>query len=341
MTSTTTEISATLANVLTATRAHCNARVAEERHRDPNFDTAAFASFVRTGLDSVAQSLSTATHDQITSAMLSAYDIALDLVSQGLAGPAARTDVVNRVWSAVAPRYAALIAVDAIGTLGALSNAAIHITNVPRARINDWLSNMALLAGHVDNLATLRRLGQVLAWRAGLAHFREGALLSADSLPPSLALLAVGAPASSSATDWPVIRNSFRENIWYSPNRDATHSGLEVGEFTGFGGTFAQPPEVRAVPQGFIVRSADRHHLLMADAYGAVLLPATGDEFAQASAEKNTQLAHVKIIGSQLDIHGRRVDLDLPAEGLTHVNNQHTVALTSLYTHTIRLLPRT
>jgi hypothetical protein len=341
MTSPATEISATLANVLTANRAHCNARVAEARHRDPNFDTAAFASFVRTGLDSIAQSLSAAPPEKITSALLSAYDIALDLVSQGLAGPAARTDAVNCVWSAVAPRYAALVAIDTIGTLGALSNAAIHIAKVPQARINDWLSNMALLAVHVDSLATLRGLGQVLAWRAGLAHFREGALLSADSLPPSLALLAVGAPARSSVADWPTMRIRFREDIWYTPDSDAIRSGREIGEFTGFGGTFAQPPEVRAVAEGFVVRSADRYNFLIADVHGAVLLPGTADEFAQASAEIKGQLAHVKIIGSQLDIHGRRVDLDLPAEGLAHVSNQHTVAVTSLYTHAIRLLPRT
>jgi hypothetical protein len=336
-----TETSATLASVLTANRAHCNARVAEARHRDPNFDTAAFASFVRTGLDNIAQSLSAAPPEKITSALLSAYGIALDLVSQGLAGPAARTDVVNRVWSSVAPRYAALIATDSINTLGALSNAAIHIANVPQARIGDWLSNMALFAGHVDSLATLRGLGQVLAWRAGLAHFRQGALLSADSLPPSLALLAVGAPARSSVADWPIMRNRFREDIWYTPIRDANRSGREIGEFTGFGGTFAQPPEVRAVAEGFVVRSADRYSFLVADAFGSVLLPATAEEFAQASAEKNAQIAHVKILGSQLDIHGRHVDLDLPVEGLTHVSNQHTVAVTSLYTHAIRLLPRT
>jgi hypothetical protein len=43
--------------------------------------------------------------------------------------------------------------------------------------------------------------------------------------------------------------------------------------------------------------------------------------------------------GSQLVIGSRRVMLDLPAEQLAIVCNAHTAAITSPFTHAIRLLP--
>ncbi len=329
-----------LAETLTANRVHCNARVVEARHRDASFDTAAFASFLRTGLDSVARSLKAVTpalpSERITFATLAAYDMAIELIAQNLAGPNARTDVVNHVWESLAPRYATLIATEPIGVLGALSNAAIHIANVANTRVDEWLTNMGGIAQQVDSLPTLHRVGQVLAWRAGLAHFREGALQSATSLPPALATHAVGA---ASTQDWPTLREQFSQNPWFAPSNETVHPGWEIGEFTGFGGSFAQPPEVRAHAQGFMVQSADRFHFLIADAYGAVLLPATAEEFSNAPDTREERIADVKLAGSRLSIKGRHVDLDLPEGGLTIVANQHTVAVTSRYTHAIRLLP--
>jgi hypothetical protein len=333
-------ISTILAEMLATNRAHCNARVAEARHRDANFDTTAFSSFMRTGLDSIVRSLKTVTpalpSERITFAVLAAYDMAIELVAQNLAGPNARTDVVNRVWESLAPRYTTLIAAEPISVLGALSNAAIHIANVANARVDEWLSNMGEMAQQVDSLPTLHRVGQVLAWRAGLAHFREGALLSAASLPLALATHVVGA---ASTQDWPTLHGQFSENPWFAPSNVTTHPGWEIGEFTGFGGSFAKPPEVRAYAQGFIVRSADRFNFLIADAYGAVLLPATAEEFSNAPDTRDVRITDVKLAGSQLSIKGRHVDLDLPECGLAIVANQHTVAVTSRYTHAIRLLP--
>lgn len=339
MTAPAPHVSAALAAVLASGRAHFNARVVEARHRYPAFDAAAFAAFLRTGLDSVTRSVAAVAPERTTSVVLAAYDIALELVAQGLAGPGARTDLVERVWVTLAPRYARLVAAEPVEVLGALSNAVIHIANVPTARVDDWLDGMAALAGHADSGERMRSLGQVMAWRAGLAHFRDGALCCADALPESVALLAVGADG---AQNWSEIRDAYRVNPWWSSQTErceAVRNGMEVGQFTGFGGTFAEPPEVRMGAQGFFVRSADRFSLLIADVYGAVLLPATAEEFAQAAVA--TPDPSVILIGSHIAIGDRRVDLDLPADGLALAGNENTVAVTSPYTHAIRLLPRT
>ncbi len=332
-------VSEALAAVLGSGRTHFNSRVSEARHRYPGLDTAAFAAFLRTGLDSVARSVAEIAPERTAAVVSDAYDIALELIAQGQAGPGARSNAVERVWVALAPKLARLVAAEPIQVLGALSNSAIHVTGVPSARFDDWLGGMATVAEHADSTAQLRSLGAIMAWRAGLAHFREGAMQCADALPEPLALLAMGA---SHAANWPLLREACRADPWWSPNpvaRDAVRNGRYVGQFTGFGGTFAQPPTVRACPLGFLVRSGDRYGLLVADVYGAVLLPATGDEYAKA--ESTAQYPPVQVAGRQLVIGNRRIDIDLPEDGMAASGNQHTVAVTSPYTHLIRLLPRT
>lgn len=338
MTDSITPVSAALSSVLAAGRAQFNARVAEARHRYPSFDAAGFAAFVRTGLDAVAVSVDAVAPERTGSVVVAAYDMALALVGQGLAGPNARTTVVERVWVDLAPRFARLLAVEPVEVLGALSNAAVTVASEPTARVGDWLGGMAEVAATVDSVDRLRALGVVIAWRAGLAHYRDAALRSADGLPDSLALAAVGAEPGRV---WSEVRAACHANRWWSPQasrREHIGQGVDVGQFTGFGGVFSQPPTLRACRQGFVVRSGDRFCLLVADAQGAVLLPASAEDFAAADAV--TSVPGATLSGSDIVIGARRFAGDLPDDGLALVGNEHSIAVTSPYTHAIRLLPR-
>lgn len=330
-------ISVALANVLAAQRAQLNARVAEARHRYPAFDTAAFSAFLKTGLDSIAKSVSEVAPERTVPAVLAAYDIALELVAQELAGPAARNSLIERLWVSIVPRYARLVSEDPINVLGLLSNAVLHVSNTSEARVEDWLLGMSTMAEHVNSTSHLRSVGQIMAWRAGLAHFREGALHCADAMPEAMALRAVGA---DSAQTWQEVRDKFGSDPWWSPDakrQEISRAGIDVGQFTGFGGTFAQPPEVHAATNGFLVKSMNRYSFLVADAYGSLLLPATSEEFAGVG---KSGYSDAKVVGSTLVINDRRIELDFPTDGLTITENQHTIAVTSSYSHSIRLFPR-
>lgn len=332
-----TRVSAALANVLSAGRPHFNKRVAETRHQFATFDAAAFAVFLRDGVDSIAKSIAAVAPERTAQVVLAVYDMALALVAQGLAGPNARSSAVDSVWIMLAPHYARLISEAPVEVLGALTNAAINLAKVPGARMDEWLREMQRLASHIDSVARLHAVGQIVAWRSGLAHFREGALDVADNLPEPLALLVLHAEVGT----WQEVREACRATPWWSPDakrREAARQGVDVGAFTGFGGTFAQPPHVHAATQGFVTRSGDRFQVLLADAFGAVLLPANEAEFSQAQTRDNQ--AEVKLTGARLTLGDRHVDIDLPAEGLTIASNAHSVAVTSPYTHTIRVVPR-
>ncbi|MDN2674321.1 hypothetical protein OX459_23280 [Janthinobacterium sp. SUN026] len=320
-------ISPAFATILASGRAQFNGRAAEARRRFPALDMAAFGAFLYDGVDPLVVAVAAAAPERVGGVTLAAYDMALELVGHGLAGPAAKNPFLNSVWRELAPSFAPLLATAPVNVLGMLSNAAIHISSVAGARPAQWQAGMAAVAPQVGSVAQLRAVGQVLAWRAGVAHFRQGALAAADTLPHALALAAFGEPGAQ----WPQVHAQLMANPWRG-----NAEGREFGSFSGLGGDFGAPPQVRATLDGFVVRSAERHYLLVADAYGAVLHSATAQEFELAQTGVP---ASVRLDGATVHVGARSIALDLPAGDIAIAANAHTLAITSPWTHAIRLLP--
>lgn len=329
-------ISAPFARVLAAGRPQFNARVVEAKRRTPSFDPEAFAAFLQSGVDGVVAAVDAVAPDRTTAVAVIAYEMALALVAQGHAGPNARQRFVDRVWIELAPLLAKRVAEAPGEVLAALNNAAFNLGKISERCGEAWLSHMQALAGQADSVPQLLALGQVLAWRSGAAHLRASALATADQLPEALALAAFGAEGQ---TSWAAVREKWLVNPWWSPQRGTGQApqGQEIGAFTGFGGSFPQPPEVRPCTEGFWVKSADRYSLLMADVWGAVLHPATAEEFEQPAFASGARAPWRK--GTALGFDYGEVELGLPMERLTIVQNEHTVAVTSPFTHAVRLLP--
>lgn len=323
-------ISAPFASLLASGRPGFNRRVAEARRRYPGFDTAAFGSFLSTAADAVVSAVAAHAPDRAGPAALAVFDLALELTAHKHTGTLAR-----QVWIDVAPHYASLLAQQPAVTLGMLTNAVLHMQKVRGVRVTEWLDWMAQLAPQTGTLQQLSVCGQICAWRAGMVHFRQGAIAAAEQLPEALALAAFGATEG----EWPEVRDALLRDPWWTPEaavRKRAAAGIEVGSFTGFGGGFSEPPEVRPAQQGFWVRSGERHALLMADACGAVLHPASADEYAHSQPAAN---ATVSIEAGGVVLNGRRTPLDLPVEGLKVVCSTYAAALTSPYSHAIRVLP--
>ncbi|OWQ83744.1 hypothetical protein CDN98_21590 [Roseateles terrae] len=325
-------ISPPLAQVLAAGRRQFNQRVDEARRRTPGFDPAAFSAFVQQQLDPVVSAVEAVAPARTAGVTLAAYDIGLLLCAQGLAGPSARSRLVNQLWREVLPALAPRIAELPHDLLGALSNAAVHLGTVDGARPAEWLGLLRQLGPGSETPAQLLALGKVLAWRAGLAQFRPGALQAAASLPDALQRAALQAPSQSDVEAW---RGTLASSPWAGPQ--ARPEGWTLGGFTGFDGRFAAPPALRVASNGMLVRSGDRYFLAIADACGAVLMPATAQEFDLAAPPKRP--ASVQWHGQTLVVSGREVPIDLPQEGLVLAASPHTLAVASPYTHTVRLLP--
>ena len=321
-------VSVVLAAELKATRGALNARVAAAQAQ-PGFDVAVLAGFLRERLDPLAQAVNAVAPQRTAAVVAAGIDMALALNARRLTGADARGGVAADTWAELSLPYARLIAEQPAAVLGGLTNAALRIAATPGARVERWRTLMAALA--VDATGdTWRALGQVAAWRAGMAHYRDGALAAADALPERVALAAVGTVGGA----WPAVRAALAANRWWSGGDGAAER--RVGGFAGFGGPFVEPPEIAAGPEGLLVRSGERGHLLVADAFGATLHLSTPQAFQDAVARAPPR---PNVRGATVEAADRTVAVDLPAQGLTAVTDGATLAIASPFSHFVRLYP--
>lgn len=275
-----------IASVLRSGRERYNARFAAAKRRWPEIDAESFAFFLESF---VAPIVTLAEHQRAGCAVVvteAAFDVALDLVGQRLAGNQARQPAIHVLWAQVLGPLAKFVALDPARVLPALNNAAHHVASTSGARSEEWLTQLARLGPQCATIDDVLRLGQVLAWRAGLAHFRRGGLDAANALPPALALAAVGAPPLA---QWNEIRAQLETDPWFDPRTIAKDAGVVpkrprvarcAGAFRGFDGLFLQPPRVVAHRDHLLVRSGDDVWVLCADGFGATLHRATPEEAA-------------------------------------------------------------
>jgi len=323
------------ASFLRAARPELNARFAEARRQRPDLDGEAFARFLREAVDPLVRAVESVQPERAPDVARTAYELGLELVGQGLAGPTARDRWVNAGWMEVAPTAAALVAAAPERVLGALSNALHRLAATPGARPAEWVDAMAALAPRCADADAFLAAGQVAAWRAGMAHYRAGALAAADALPPALALAAVRAPGG----EWPELRRRLAADPWFDPSAPAA-AGLRVvgraGAFRGFGGLFAEPPTVAAAGEHFLVRSGGDGWLLTADAFGATFHRAAPEE--SKDARPSSVPPGVTARGTAVSVDGARVDLPELGEIAGIAANGSTLAVTSPLSHAVVLL---
>jgi len=326
-------ISPALSRALRAGRAQFNARVEAACRQRPGFDTTVADALITGPLDKLATAAEALDADRTGSLLLAAFDAGITLALHGKH----EHPLVRTVWREVLPACLPLMLRQPRKTLGKLFNAALHLLSTGGVRTEQWAQDMARVALRCDNLSHLEQIGQILAWRAGMAHFRESALKLARGLPPELA---VDALALLPEQDVAAVLDRLDADPWFDPAHDSSH-GLramhEVGSFTGFGGPFAAPPEVRGHGEGFVVRCADRHWYLCADVFGAVLHADSPEEYAAGASRADG----LEVKGGEIRLGQRRCALDLPPEGVRVVRNASTAAVTSPHSHTIRLFALT
>lgn len=329
------------AQVLQAGSSAFNARVAQARSRSARFDVEAFSAFLRDRVGPVVESVAAVAPDAVGASTVAAFDAALSLVGQRLAGPDRRGGLLDRTWAELLPALPRTLADAPAALIVSLCNAAIHLERAPSARGGDWIRSMTKLGPRAASLGELLSLGQVLAWTAGLAHFRSGALQALDRLAPDLGAAALHAPTGG---DWAALRKRLRDERWWSPDVGVAGRALEgfrVGAFTGFGGVFAEPPQVRAGAGGFVLRSGERCFALHLDVYGWTLNPAAAAEFEAGTRDRPAPHAPAaSVVRGALRIGGSTWPLDLPEAGLDVAATEDSVAVCSTYSYALRVRPR-
>ncbi|MCA1855603.1 hypothetical protein LE190_06640 [Massilia oculi] len=327
---------AAFAETLAARRQHCNAAVAAARRAWPGFDQHAFGRFLTEQADPVVAAVAALAPQRVAAVVDASVEIGIELTGRRLLDAGPRGLALAQAWSGLAPCCAVQVAQSPGQVLGMLSNASLHLAALPGVSTARWQADMGALAPRALTLAELRALGQVLAWRAGAAHFRQGALAALDALPPALALAAVRASASG---DWGQVRAALRDDPWWrAPQDEQAASQRIVGAFAGLGGAFTAPPLLRAAGAhaggaSFVVRSGEHDFALHADAHGAIVLPARTAMFDAAPDGAGDG-------GARAALDWQRVAPPFPAQDCAVCAGATTIAIASPYSHAILLVAR-
>ena len=278
-------VSEPFARVLRSSRDELNARFVEARQRYATLAGDAFLEFLTSTVDPLVCAVAATCPERCDGVALAAYDVALELVGQRIDGTSGRGTAIDNTWRVVLPAAARIVAIEPSRVLASLSNAAHQVEATPGTNVGVWVEDMSRLASECTTVDELLRVGQVVAWRAGLAHFRRGAIGAAAALPEPLALASVGAAPSCR---WSEIEAHLLASEWFDPARpdDRRVKGTKeplrtmsmVGAFRGFGGVFVDPPRVTYGAGHFHVSSADERWLLTADLYGATFHRVTPNE---------------------------------------------------------------
>jgi hypothetical protein len=261
------------------------------------------------------------------------------LCGQKLVGAGGRFPIIEVGWKRVLPVVAALLVRDSARIIQAVSNALHTLATTPGTRPDEWINALERLGPQCADLESFLRLGQVLAWRAGLAHLRAGALAAADQLPPGIAVAAVGAKIGS---DWTAIRARLNRDAWFDPAFTSELApGLrvvkEAGAFRGLGGLFLLPPQVAASGDGWLVQSSGQHWYLAVDAFGATFHRATAEEWNAANHEFQLP-AGVRLTGAALTRGPFTFPLPIAGPMTSIAVSGATIAVTSTHTHSLAFI---
>lgn len=331
-------VSPTLAAALSSDRQIYNAQLAMLRSRQPELDFNAVKEFLCSAIDPIVRAVQFADPDRCRLVTQACFQQMLALSEHGLLGNDARSIRIKLAWQQVMPKLASNLARDPAAILAWVTNAVDRIANTQNARPESWINAMASVAPNLESVEQIHVVGQVLAWRAGMAHYRQGALKAARNLTERIG----NAVFPSNPDGWLAsVERHLIEPWWRGEQaaRSTVPHGVRVGAFAGWDGAFMAPPKLRPATEGFWVASGERYFHLVADAFGAVLIPSSEVHFTSAAVD-GTASEGVHLRGEQLQTHHGHWPLPLIKNDLAVTCNADTVCVSSPWSHHIWLYPR-
>jgi hypothetical protein len=329
-------IDGALARALEAGRDRFNALFAQARHTLRGLDARAFGEFLRDVVGPAVEALARVAPERVQATVEVLYEFALELVGRELPG---RFPVLAEGWRALLGGLTRHLAQAPRRFAGSVTNALHNLALVPGTRPAEWIETVRRVGEVCPDTAALLEAGQVAAWRAGLAHYREGALEVGARLDPVVACAALGLPDGAPVAQ---VLQRLRADPWLSPEAamSATRARAlgvvaRVGDFRGFGGPFLRPPRVACVEGRFLVGDGEGCWILTADRFGATFhrtaeeLPATGGKPRD----------NFRIDGRGRVMYGKQsVTLDELQECASQATDGATLAVTLPLSHRVYLI---
>jgi hypothetical protein len=310
--------------------------------RGGKLDAAAFLEHLATTVDPIVRGVANVFAERAEATAIALYDLSLELFAEGLLGPEARPPWVQEAWRRLLPALPTLMAREPLRLTACITNAVVNIAATPGARPQGWIDGLLSVGPHCHDLPALVECGKILAWRAGMAQYRTGALAAAEGLAPRLAGLALGLGGELSAEQLRHVIERLEADPWQLPKAAVAPPSKSVairqvaraGAFCGFGGPFLRPPVVSSGGGRLIASDGEGSWRILADAFGVVLLR---DDNVAANSERPP----IKIDkAGKVLWNGEVASFPDLREPVSWAGNDHTLAVTIATSHHVFLLAK-
>jgi len=265
-----------LVDALKDGRDRYNTKFAYARRRFAALEAEAFLDHLRVTIAPIAEAVSHIAPDRVDETVDALYDLSLELMGKTYLGETTRYPALLIAWRKLFVSLASLLAREPMKFASAVTNAVYNLSTTPASRPTFWIDAMEEVGKRCADGAAFLEAGKVVAWRAGMTHYREGALDACLTLDAGLARAALGLPESSNVAIETVVER-LRHDPWLAPmEASGTASRAKrliiakaVGAFRGFGGVFVSPPQVALAKGELIAVDREGSWLVMADVFGA------------------------------------------------------------------------
>ncbi|MGK2855816.1 MAG: hypothetical protein ACSLFQ_01285 [Thermoanaerobaculia bacterium] len=282
-------ITGPLSSALSRGREHFNVLVRERVAAGQRFDASVLAGHLRDVVSPVIDSVHRVDPGAVDPVADVLFRLTLDLIARDLVGPGTRYPGIAEGWRVILPAAAPLLIRAPQHLAGSLANAVYNVSASTGAAPSRWIDEMASLARHCGEVTELLDVGKVAAWRAGLAHYRRGALEACRSLSPDLAALALG--VEGGIDSFATMIERLEADPWIAPSVAARERirapDLRIvsvtGAFRGFGGPFRVPPKIYLRDGQLVAKDDEEAWILAADCFGATWRRSSPDDLLAQS----------------------------------------------------------
>jgi hypothetical protein len=324
-------------------RERYNTKFALARHVYPALDGEMFSAHLAKVVGPIVEAVAKENRERVDAVTDVLYDLSMELIGKDFFGRQVRYPAMLEGWEFLLPLIPNLLVQDALTITSSITNALYNLSVETSARPLFWLEAMAEIGARCSEVSAFLEAGKIVAWRAGLAHYREGALKTCRNLKPEIARAALGVAETQNSIDLEHLLAQLERDPWLNPSEAS--NGLkkekrlrvvrEVGAFRGFGGLFISPPNIAYSDGQFLVYDTEQWWTMTADCFGATF-HRLGQSLSGVKNESNPN-ARIDAQG-KVEMNGHKASFHTLAEGTSFASDDTTLAVTVPLSHSIYLV---
>jgi hypothetical protein len=326
--------------LLKRNRERYNTKFALARHTYPALDGEAFGEHLKKTVAPIAEAVAENHADKVDVVTDSLYDLSLELIGKDFFGKHVRYPAMLDGWEILLPFVPHLLAKDANTLTSAITNALYNLSVEPTARPSFWIETMIEIGKLCDDVQEFLEAGKVVAWRSGLAHYREGALEACKNLKTEIACAALGINETQNLE---TLLAQIEKDPWLNPQEFSSRLTKEkrlravsvVGAFRGFGGLFIAPPKVTYTDGQFLIYDSENLWAMTADCFGATF-HRMGQTISGLKNESNPNFRIDK--QGRVEMNEHRASFHHLADGTSFAADETTLAVTLPLSHSVYLI---